>query len=85
MFQVKLKSGEVSEKSSFETWKCFSLDFVLFLNKHLPKWMLDPLFLIKNVFVFSHLDSSLNVQRKMVQMRLKGSRHGAYIHAYGER
>ena len=26
VFRVKVKSGEVSEKLSFETWKCFSLE-----------------------------------------------------------
>ena len=59
----------------FITWKFW------FVNENFPKWMLDPLFLIKNVFVFSHLDSSLTLQRKMVQMRLKGSKYEVYIHA----
>ena len=52
-----------------------------FVNENLPKWMLNPLFLIKNVFVFSHLDSSLALQRKMVKMRLKGQNMGfIYMH-----
>ena len=26
VFRVEVKSGEVSKKSRFETWKCFSLE-----------------------------------------------------------
>ena len=26
VFRVEVKSGEVSEKLSFETWKCFSVE-----------------------------------------------------------
>ena len=59
----------------FLTWKFW------FVNEIFLKWMLDPLFLIKNVFVFSHLDSSLTFQRKMMQMRLKGSKCGVYVHS----
>ena len=59
----------------FLTWKFW------FLNENLRKWMFDPLLVIKILFVFSHLDSSLIPQRKMVQMRIKESKYGVYIHA----
>ena len=54
---------------------------IWFVNENLPNWMPDPLFLMKNVFAFSHLDSSLTLQRKMVQKRLKYLKYGDYIHA----
>ena len=49
---IKKKSGEASEKLSFETWKCFSLEIFWFVNENFPQMILDPLFLTHNVFVF---------------------------------
>ena len=52
MFRVEVKSGEVSEKLSFETWKSFKLDNFSFVNENFPQMILDPLFLTQNGFVF---------------------------------
>lgn len=49
-------------------------------------WEVVSSILVENlVFVLSHISSPLIIQMKMVKMRLKESKFGAYINSYGRR
>ena len=57
----------------------------MFENEIIPYEVVISILVENVVFVLSHLISSLTLQRKMVQIRLKGSKFWVNIHAWRER